>query len=152
VLFVDDDVTLLRLFATALAGHVERVEATSDPCHALELVRERPFDVAVLDVAMPAMSGPELATRMRTIAPTLPVLLFSGSLHDVEPATLAALEPCETLSKPATVRELLDAIACAAGWLPDDEHAAPLPPELLLGGARGEAAVARPASPLAARD
>ncbi len=49
---------------------------------ALELVHRQPFDIAVLDVSMPGMSGLELLRRLRELAPRLPVLMLSMNAEE----------------------------------------------------------------------
>ena len=79
VLLVDDDPLVLAATADMLRelGH-ETVETTSAK-KALEVLRtgERP-DLAILDYAMPEMSGLVLADLIHKIHPGLPLLLATG--------------------------------------------------------------------------
>ena len=46
--------------------------------HALQVLREQPFDVVLTDLKMPDMNGIEAAIRIRQILPACKILLFSG--------------------------------------------------------------------------
>ena len=80
ILVVDDDAgnreTLSELLG--LSGH--EVQAADSGRAALEAVRaaERPFDVALVDLVMPDLSGVELAERLRALDPRLRVALVTG--------------------------------------------------------------------------
>ena len=52
---------------------------------ALELVRQSPlgFDVVLLDLTMPVLSGEDTLREIRKVRPTLPVILSSG-FNEVE--------------------------------------------------------------------
>jgi DNA-binding NtrC family response regulator len=79
VLLVDDQPELRRLFRRNLSkvGH-EVVEAWNGRA-AIELARQRSFDVVISDVRMPDMSGIELLKALYEHDPDLPVVLVSGS-------------------------------------------------------------------------
>jgi CheY-like chemotaxis protein len=78
VLVVDDDAgnreTLTELLA--LSGHEVEDAATSE--EALRLAGRRPFDAALVDLAMPGMNGLELARRLRVDHPDLRIALVTG--------------------------------------------------------------------------
>jgi signal transduction histidine kinase/ActR/RegA family two-component response regulator len=79
ILLVDDDALVSTGTAAILEdlGH-EVVEAGS-ASEALSLVASgSPFDLVITDQAMPGMTGVELAARLRSIQPALPIVLASG--------------------------------------------------------------------------
>lgn len=83
VLIVDDDQTSLLLMRAALrkAGF-EATMAMSGP-QALQLFASQPFDLVMLDVSMPEMSGFEVCVAMRQRADvSLPIVMVTG-LDDV---------------------------------------------------------------------
>ncbi len=80
ILVVDDDAgnreTLTELLG--LSGHdVVAAESGKDALAALARARQ-PFDVALVDLAMPDMNGIELARRLRKREPALRVALVTG--------------------------------------------------------------------------
>jgi CheY-like chemotaxis protein len=65
VLVVDDDLDTCRNLQDILTDMDYEVETAQDGPAALELVRRRPFDVALLDLKMPGMDGLELYRQIR---------------------------------------------------------------------------------------
>ncbi|MGC2787601.1 MAG: response regulator [Roseiarcus sp.] len=101
VLLVDDDPLVLMATADMLRelGH-EPIEMTSAK-KALEAVRggERP-DLAILDYAMPEMSGVALAELLREAYPELPLVLATGySERDKSGGSLPRLDKPYTLAQ-----------------------------------------------------
>jgi CheY-like chemotaxis protein len=78
ILVVDDDAgnreTLSELLG--LSGH--HVRAADSGTAALEAIAAEPFDVALVDLVMPDMSGLEVAERLRGRDPTLRIALVTG--------------------------------------------------------------------------
>lgn len=111
VLLVDDDADMREALADTLVDAGYRVAQASDGRDALELLRDgslRPR-LALIDMMMPVMSGPELVQRLRDEHGKLPVVLLSGSPHDeMEIEGVAA-----TVRKPVT-REVLLAVIVEA--------------------------------------
>ena len=113
VLLVDDDPLVLAATADMVRelGH-ETIETTSAK-KALEILRtgERP-DLAILDYAMPEMSGLVLADLIRKIHPALPLLLATGYSEQEK-----AAGNLPRLDKPYTSAELarqIDLLAAGA--------------------------------------
>jgi CheY-like chemotaxis protein len=83
VLIVDDDYILRQMMARALEQHGYRVIAAEDGESAWELLRAgATVHAVVTDVAMPGMTGLELADKVATLPNAPPVILISGYRHD----------------------------------------------------------------------
>jgi CheY-like chemotaxis protein len=109
VLCVDDADAILDFYEDLLCGHGYEVLPARDGTQALEAFRANAesIDAAILDYEMPGMNGFELAVRLKSHDPALPILMISGHLPDLEemlPFVDAAL------SKGVPVTEILDGI------------------------------------------
>ena len=83
LLIVDDDDDV-RLVATAMAEELGyAVEAASGGAEALAMLERGRFDLMLTDIAMPGMTGVELARRARSAAPDMKIAFASG-YADVE--------------------------------------------------------------------
>ena len=113
VLFIDDEEMVVKLVRTALEHLGYGVTALPDPIAACTLFEQDPgrFDVVFTDHTMPGMSGDAVLKRIKTIRPSLPVILCSG-LHDTHCEKDAkALGFDAFLQKPFALGELSAAIA-----------------------------------------
>jgi CheY-like chemotaxis protein len=93
ILLVDDDVFLRDMYATKFGelGHTVTTAETGEA--ALEILGKETFDVILLDMIMPGMSGVELLTKMKEQIsgpfPTAIVLSNQGGREEMESATKA---------------------------------------------------------------
>lgn len=78
VLLVDDDDAVREVCATMLEEIGCRVVAVDGAGPALEHLRTQAFSILLTDVAMPGVSGVELADQAREIRPGMPVLFATG--------------------------------------------------------------------------
>jgi len=109
VLAVDDDAAVLAVVARHLSDRSVPVVTTQRADEALEMLRHRAFDLLVVDVRMPHMSGIELARRARDLHPSLPILFMTGYAGaEIDRVELA--RPWSLLEKPFQARELLAAM------------------------------------------
>jgi len=78
----------------------------------LEEIRSHIGDFAVLltDQTMPGMNGMELVTEIRSLAPTLPVIIMSGYYSRIAPEMLQQMGFVSLISKPFTNEELSQAV------------------------------------------
>lgn len=113
VLLVDDeDVVRAPLARLLRSAHYTVIEA-ANAGEAILLVEEPapPIDLLITDVAMPRVSGPLLAARLRREHPKLPVLFLTG--HDPAGASRNELDADPWLLKPVNPSQLLEAVATA---------------------------------------
>jgi len=79
VLLVEDEPLLRQVACRALRSFGHRVVEARDAAEAIGICEhERAIDLLVTDVVMPEISGPELATRLKSIQPRLKVLFMTG--------------------------------------------------------------------------
>ena len=78
LLIVDDEIKMLKYTAKRLATRGYEVITASSGEEALELLKDHQFEVALLDVMMPAMGGIETLREIKKIAPQTAVILVTG--------------------------------------------------------------------------
>ena len=109
ILLCDDDDEVRTFVARVLddAGYV--VESVSDGRGAVQLVRNAPVSLLVVDFAMHGMNGADVAAAVRAFRPGLPVLMITGYADTDAVAELAPGIPM--LRKPFEAEALLAAVA-----------------------------------------
>jgi CheY-like chemotaxis protein len=85
ILVVDDDALSRRAITRSLDKARLKCVSVDDPHHALKLLASQNYDLVVLDVMMPRMTGFELCTKLRALPgyKKTPVI-FVTSLNDLE--------------------------------------------------------------------
>jgi diguanylate cyclase (GGDEF)-like protein len=90
VLAVVDDAASERAIADRLAGRRFEVDFVPRLERAVEALRRRPYDVLVIDLALPGEAGRSLLFRAQMLASRIPVVLLTG--HPDEELELQAIE------------------------------------------------------------
>lgn len=117
ILVADDERGLRELYHYTLEPIGFEVVTVSNGQAAVDALRERAFDLVILDVHMPVMGGPEALAHIRRLRPEQRVLVVSSS-SDVTRASEARVEReygVECIYKPMTLDELMAAIERALG-------------------------------------
>jgi DNA-binding NtrC family response regulator len=78
VLIVDDETNICGLLRESLSDRGYRCTTAQSAAQALERLNEFKFDVALLDVRMPGMSGVELLSRVKSSYPNLAVIMLTA--------------------------------------------------------------------------
>jgi PAS domain S-box-containing protein len=108
VLVVDDDSLVLTSTCLLLEDLGHRVISATSGAQALEVFdTESAIDLVITDMAMPQMNGAQLAQAIRTMKPSLPIILATGYAERLE--GFATRLP--RLSKPFTQLNLVEIIA-----------------------------------------
>jgi DNA-binding LytR/AlgR family response regulator len=83
VLIVDDEPLSRRVLADALSSRndIEVFDSANDAIEALELMETKPYDVVLLDIHMPELSGIELADRLNKRKERMPSIVFVTAHH-----------------------------------------------------------------------
>jgi DNA-binding NarL/FixJ family response regulator len=111
ILILDDHAivrTGIRRLLAPLAD-VELTEAETGE-EALALVGSLPFELLLLDLTLPGLSGLDLLGRLLQVQPSLPVLVFSMHVEPIYVARALQAGARGYVSKNAAPEELLDAI------------------------------------------
>ena len=106
ILVVEDEPALADAVGYALRGEGHEVEAVGDGESALAAAGERPFDLLVLDLMLPGVSGIEVCRRLRTES-AMPILMLTA--RDAEVDRVMGLEAGadDYVTKPFSMSELL---------------------------------------------
>ena len=78
VLIVDDEPNQRRALAIGLRLEGFEVATAGSAHEALEVLAAGPVDIAMIDLMMPGVNGLDLARQMRTMYPSVPVVLTSA--------------------------------------------------------------------------
>ena len=116
VIVCDDHPVVRHGLAWIIQNHMQVGSLReADSGHALlELVREKPGDVVLLDVGLPGRGGLEVLRQLREEWPRLPVLMLS--VHPAEQYALRALRAGASgyLTKDLAAQELVTAVKTVA--------------------------------------
>lgn len=110
VLVADDNPLSLHFFAEALALLGHHCDCAEDGAQALALANDRCYDVLLLDLDMPHLSGSQVYARLRANAASLSrgarLVATSAELDEVRRNALIAQGFDAVLGKPTTIAEL----------------------------------------------
>lgn len=113
ILVVEDDPVVNKCVGDVLIHAGFQVSSAFDGVDGLEAVRSARPDQVVLDIFLPRMDGLEVLIALRRFAPSVPVILISGSQHLLSESSMSLaqqLGASDILSKPFTAHELLDRV------------------------------------------
>ncbi|TYT76056.1 SulP family inorganic anion transporter [Desulfobotulus mexicanus] len=113
ILLVDDEKDFTEMLALRLEERGHIISLTHDGREGLNLLREKPQDVVVLDLRMPGMGGLEVLAELKKEFPSVEVILLTG--HGSEESAVQGMRmgAFDYLLKPAEFSELLDKIKAA---------------------------------------
>lgn len=114
ILVVDDDVDTCQNLADILADLEYAVDIAHDGETALEMLRAKPYDLALLDLRMPGMDGLTLYHEMRKVrSDTVAMIVTAYATSSVRQEALEA-GAWKVLAKPVDFSELLPLMEEAA--------------------------------------
>jgi two-component system OmpR family response regulator len=106
ILFIDDDVELLDMLKTYLEREEFAVTTTNVAAAGVAATLSGDYDLVVLDVMMPHMSGIEALRRIRMTS-VIPVLMLTAKGDDADCIVGLELGADDYVPKPCTPRELV---------------------------------------------
>jgi two-component system, OmpR family, response regulator RegX3 len=109
ILVVEDTEPILDAVTDALAAEGFEVQGLSDGKAALEAAQAEPFDLVILDVMLPGLSGTEVCRRLRAESP-VPIIMLTA--RDAEADRVLGLEigADDYITKPFSEVELMSRV------------------------------------------
>lgn len=106
-LIVEDDHAILRLVKTILEREEFTVEGVSDGAEAIELLRVAAYDLLIVDLLLPKVSGDEVLGFVEETRPEKlrRVILTTASPRQISGELLRKI--CRVLAKPFDVEQLV---------------------------------------------
>jgi two-component system response regulator RegX3 len=109
VLLADDEPDILAPVAYALRAEGFEVETVEDGEQAFDAARAGGFDVVVLDIMMPKLSGTEVCRRLRAES-IVPIIMLTAKDAEVDRVLGLELGADDYVTKPFSTRELASRI------------------------------------------
>jgi CheY-like chemotaxis protein len=110
ILWVDDEIELLRPHCLFLQHRGYHVDAIANGDDALALLREEPYDLVLLDEQMPGRRGLEVLEILRREEPHARVVMISKSEEDRTMTEAIGRRVDDYLVKPASPRQVLSIV------------------------------------------
>jgi DNA-binding response OmpR family regulator len=140
VLMVDDDAEFCDMVATYLREEGFETKVVHRGEHALQILKSEDYDVMILDIMMPGITGQEVLRRIQAtesrLAP-IPVLMLTARGDDVDRIVGLETGADDYLAKPCNLRELaarLRAILRRSRLSSNDQR--PKPPIIVVADVR----------------
>jgi two-component system response regulator PhoP len=120
ILLVEDEAPLRETLAARLKREGYAVDTACDGEEAMFLGKEVPFDVAIIDLGLPKMTGLELIQKLRGLGQKYPILILTARASWQDKVEGLKTGADDYLVKPFHVEELLARINAlmrrATGW------------------------------------
>jgi DNA-binding response OmpR family regulator len=123
ILLIEPDPPLREIVGRMLADAGYEVVPAKDGVEGLRLWHAGQTDLALTEVIMPETGGIEVMLKLRTFAPTLPIVAMATEVREIELlAEVQLLGSIALLTKPFSVAELLATVRAALGRDPPTQH------------------------------
>ena len=110
LLWVDDEIELLRAHIIFLEKKGYEVIKATNGIDAIDLCGKETFDLILLDEHMPGLSGLETLTRIKQIAPSLPIVMVTKSEEEDIMEQAIGSQIADYLIKPVNPNQILLAL------------------------------------------
>ena len=108
ILVVDDEQVVRQLLIQVLTEEGHEVETTDNGKDALKRIKSNNYNLILLDLKLPEMSGNELYERIKEIEPSLAkrVVFITGDVMGVDTEAILARTGVPCITKPFDIKEL----------------------------------------------
>ena len=113
VLIVDDEERFRITLKKLLTANGLETNAVASGMEAIEELQQQPYDVILLDVKMPGMSGIEALAELKKVSREVEVIILTGHASVDVAVEIMKLGGYEYLLKPCPMDELLAKIESA---------------------------------------
>ena len=107
LLWIDDEIELLRAHILFLKGKNYEVDTATNGRDALDRCRERSYDLILLDENMPGLTGLETLMLIKEVQPTVPVVMVTKSEEEDIMNQAIGAKIADYLIKPVNPSQIL---------------------------------------------
>jgi len=111
VLVIDDEEDVRETLADMLREQSHEVAVAEDGAEGLERFQSATFDLVLTDLAMPGISGWQVAQAVKAARPDVPVVLVTGWGVELSPEQLRSNGVDRVMTKPFRLQEVLEVVA-----------------------------------------
>ena len=122
VLIVDDEAQLVDAVVERLRLRGFDADGVTNGHDAVKLQTKTPYDVVLLDVKMPEISGLEVIRRIKAKWPSLQVVMLTGHGSNQDAEEGIELGAFDCVMKPVNIEDLVGIIRAASAHGQDDER------------------------------
>jgi CheY-like chemotaxis protein len=115
ILVVDDDLDTCRNLSDILIDLGQEVDTAQSGPAALDLVRQRHYDIALLDLKMPDMDGLNLYRELKKLSADTVAIIVTAYASGTTAEEAGAAGIWQVLPKPIDLPKLLDLVSNALG-------------------------------------
>lgn len=106
LLLIEDEVKVAEFVARGLRAERFAVDVASDGARGWDLAATYAYDLVILDLMVPGMSGPELLRRLRSQSSDIPVLILTATDDTASKVAMIEAGADDYLTKPFAFAEL----------------------------------------------
>jgi two-component system response regulator RegX3 len=106
VLLAEDEESFIEALEIGLAREGFAVTIARDGALALDLFKAEPFDLVLLDVMLPKMSGLDVCRAIRTIS-NVPIIMVTAKAAEIDTVVGLEVGADDYVAKPYRLRELI---------------------------------------------
>ena len=110
ILVIENEKDIRLLLADILTSGGHRVASASDGVEAMQIFKEDYFDLVLTDLGMPAMSGWEVASTIKKMAPDVIIVIITGWGSQLDHHELERNGVDMVVSKPFRVSQILNLV------------------------------------------
>jgi len=107
ILWVDDEIDLLKPHILFLENKNYRVSTCNNGYEAIDMVIDNYFDIVLLDENMPGLSGLETLTQIKSDKPNLPVIMITKSEEEYIMDEAIGSKIADYLIKPVNPNQII---------------------------------------------
>jgi two-component system alkaline phosphatase synthesis response regulator PhoP len=107
ILIVEDDSSILLPLEDNLKIEGYEVSSAADGSRGLAMVRQRNYDLIILDIMLPKMNGLDVCRQLRQEKNATPILMLTAKSQEIDKVLGLELGADDYVTKPFSPRELL---------------------------------------------
>jgi DNA-binding NtrC family response regulator len=115
LLLVDDEEALRTALSGELVSEGYKVDTAADGDEAIEILRNKTYDIILLDIKMPRVSGFEVLKFVLQKSPKTKVIMLTAYADVKNAIESVKLGACDFISKPYDLDDVLTSINKAVG-------------------------------------